>query len=153
MFLNYEDLSMFLFCSQAKDYLLQTNQIFHYLNLSLSEIEIEYLSIWVFVNQNAIEEGYLLNDELKLSGFFENYKFVDKPNFLVDWKENDWEFFLLFLYTLDYISLEKIVEIKRINPFAKEIEQWIDSFERYYFFYEQRTKRVHRKEADKAAAK
>jgi len=144
---------MFLFCSQAKDYLLQTNQIFHYLNLSLSEIEIEYLSIWVFVNQNAIEEGYLLNDELKLSGFFENYKFVDKPNFLVDWKENDWEFFLLFLYTLDYISLEKIVEIKRINPFAKEIEQWIDSFERYYFFYEQRTKRVHRKEADKAAAK
>lgn len=139
--LNYEDLSMFLFYSQAKDYLLQTNRIFHYLNLSLSEIEIEYLSIWVFINQHAIEEGYLLNDDPELSGFFENYKFVEKPSFLIDWKENDWKFFLLCLYTLDYISLEKTVEIKTINPFAKEIEQWIDCFERHYFFMNKEQKR------------
>ncbi|MCF1620002.1 helix-turn-helix domain-containing protein [Tetragenococcus koreensis] len=139
--LNYEDLSMFLFYSQAKDYLLQTNRIFHYLNLSLSEIEIEYLSIWVFINQHAIEEGHLLNDDPELSGFFENYKFVEKPSFLTDWKENDWKFFLLCLYTLDYISLENTVEIKTINPFAKEIEQWIDCFERHYFFMNKEQKR------------
>ncbi len=91
--LNYEDLSMFLYYSQVKDYLLQTNQIFHYLNLSLNENEIEYLSIWVFVNQHAIEEGFLLNDVPELAGFFENYRFIDKPNFLSDWEENDWKFF------------------------------------------------------------
>lgn len=139
--LNYEDLSMFLYYSQVKDYLLQTNQIFHYLNLSLNENEIEYLSIWVFVNQHAIEEGFLLNDVPELAGFFENYKFIDKPNFLIDWEENDWKFFLLCLYTLDYISLGKAVEIKKGNPFSKEIEQWIACFERHYFFMTKEQKR------------
>lgn len=147
--LNYEDLSMFLFYSQAKDYLLQTNQIFHYLNLSLSEIEIEYLSIWVFINQHAIEEGYLLNDDPELSGFFENYKFVEKPSFLTDWKENDWKFFLLFLYTLDYISLGKAIEVKKINPFSKEIEQWIACFEQHYFFMTKEQKRFTEKKLTK----
>ncbi|GMA44410.1 hypothetical protein GCM10025853_18670 [Tetragenococcus halophilus subsp. halophilus DSM 20339] len=140
---------MFLFYSQAKDYLLQTNRIFHYLNLSLNEIEIEYLSIWVFVNQYAVEEGYLLNDDPELSGFFENYKFVDKPNFLIDWKENDWKFFLLFLYTLDYISLEKAIEVKKINPFSKEIEQWIACFEQHYFFMTKEQKRFTEKKLTK----
>lgn len=139
--LNYEDLSMFLYYSQVKDYLLQTNQIFHYLNLSLNENEIEYLSIWVFVNQHAIEEGFLLNEGPELAGFFENYKFIDKPNFLIDWEENDWKFFLLCLYTLDYISLGKAVEIKKVNPFSKEIEQWIACFERHYFFVTKEQKR------------
>lgn len=46
--LNYENLTMFLFYSQAEDYLLQSNQIFHYLNLSLAENEIEYLAMFFF---------------------------------------------------------------------------------------------------------
>lgn len=67
--LNYESLSAFLFYPQDENYLQQTNQVFHYLNLSLAENEIEYLAIWFFVNQYSIEEGYLLDENFELLNF------------------------------------------------------------------------------------
>lgn len=138
--LNYENLTMFLFYSQAEDYLLQSNQIFHYLNLSLAENEIEYLAMFFFTNQYAIKEGHLLNEDAELLSFFENYKFVRKPDFLTGWTENDWKFFLLFLYTLNYISLEKAVQVKKTNPFAEEIKHWISCFEDHYFIMNKKQK-------------
>ncbi|MCO7026737.1 helix-turn-helix domain-containing protein [Tetragenococcus halophilus] len=147
--LNYESLSAFLFYPQDENYLQQTNQVFHYLNLSLAENEIEYLAIWFFVNQYSIEEGYLLDENFELLNFFEDYEFIEKPHFLSDWSENNWKFFLLFLYTMDYISLEKAIAVKKNNPFAEEINQWIACFEEHYFVMDKNQKEITEKKLTK----
>src|SRR5699024_4916042 len=111
----------------------QTKQILHYLNISVNQTQLQHLALWFFVCQNAVDHKWLMQKEESFYTY-ENYEqFIVVPYFLVFCQEVVWQFFLLFFYSLCYISVNGAVILKQDDLFTVTIDCWFASFEKYFF--------------------
>ncbi|HLQ39522.1 MAG TPA: helix-turn-helix domain-containing protein [Tetragenococcus sp.] len=119
--------------ADKKRILKQTKQILHYLNISVNQTQLQHLALWVFVCQNAVDHKWLLQKEENFFTYANSYQYIAQPDFLVDWQAADWQLFLLFFYSLGYISVNGAVILKQDDLFKETIDCWFASFEKYFF--------------------
>lgn len=110
-----------------------SKQILNYCGIAYNHTQLERTALWVYVCQDANKRGFILPDDDVALKNADAFYYIKKPSFLSSWQENEWQFFLLVNFSLDYFPLDKTIRVKETNLFQEEIEQWFTAFSSFFF--------------------
>ena len=110
-----------------------TKKILSFLDIPSTETQTQHLALWVYVCQKAINKCLHIteNDSNFMNKSF--FTFAEKPNFLDDWHQSDWEFFLLFLWALEYMPVNQAVIVENDTLYKTQLAVWFEAFEKEFF--------------------
>lgn len=117
----------------SERYIALSRQILEYLHISVIEMQVRHIAIWVYVCQVAIDKKHPVQKKETLLENAPAFEFVEKPDFLDSWHESDWYLFLLFLYGQEYLPMEHGVQLKESRLFKDKITHWFETFNKYFF--------------------
>lgn len=114
----------------SQENLQQAEKICHYLAIEPSQTRIDLLALWLFINQKSIEN----QKPLALGVVTNQFKTqITCPNFLENFEEPDWHFYLAILEALEFISLKENdnFQAEHENKFSEATRHWIASYEEH----------------------
>ncbi len=122
-----------------------SRKILTYLAVSPSEQSLELLSIWLYVQLNAMEQESRLTFTLRQTLLLKTLSIPEKPAFLSEWHQTDWQLLIAFIQTSDIFGYEE-----DFQPFPPELSGWFDQltndwfhlFERYFTPLDEEEKRL-----------
>ncbi|WP_373134979.1 helix-turn-helix domain-containing protein [Enterococcus durans] len=78
-----------------------SRKILTHLAVSPSEQSLELLSIWLYVQLNAMEQESRLTFTLRQTLLLKTLSIPEKPAFLSEWHQTDWQLLIAFIQTSD----------------------------------------------------
>lgn len=105
-------------------------QLLTYLDLVPQKNTLSDARSFIYISMQRIENHFSISEEDPATEFLSAYEFVEKPAFLTDWNQRDWQLFLLAIYVTDIFSAEKLVKKKTSSIFKKEVALWLTTFEK-----------------------
>ena len=110
-------------------------KILGYLHLEVTEQKIELLAISLYVQSVGIRLGKPVSFQRTQNMILTSLAIPEKPPFLPDWTEKDWQLLMTFIQ-----SYEPFGFTKNLKPFPEEYEHrfmristsWITSFEQFF---------------------
>ncbi len=110
-----------------------SRKILSYLAVTPTEQSLELLSIWLYVQLNAMDQETRLTFNLRQNLLLRTLSIPEKPEFLSTWHQTDWQLLIAFIQTSDIFGYEK-----DFHPFPPEINSWFDQLTNDWFhFFEQ----------------
>lgn len=135
IFLSRRRLSRAFNKDEVKVILEQTQKIVGYLDIPVTESQLQVLSIFIFViHYNVVRNP--LSEEESFRQYSRYFSYKEKPVFLESWTSLDWEFYLYFIYVSNYLNPiydEKFIQSTKCF-FEEEARGWIDQFEHDFFY-------------------
>ena len=125
-----------------KDYYLKiAHDILEYLSLESYTYNTDSTAFWVYIQLIARDyaETPLLTEEQEL--LLEDFNFPDKPDFLEDWTEDEWNFFFVSIYTSGKYDISLLYPKSFEDRFETVADYWIKCFEEAFMSLTRRGKK------------
>lgn len=124
----------FSFISWAKNkstVIQLSEQIASQLAIEADSRTIEIIALWVFITISAMKYGWALTYTEQEQQILESFAMPKRPAFLTDWKDEDWQLFVMAIYSSDIIDFHlqvNLASLEQVLP-LQDAEIWIELFE------------------------
>lgn len=115
-------------------YIKQGQLILDYLNIAQNNSLTQSFALLTFVNECAINNNRQIIFRHDLHHLIDNTNFPQKPDFLVNWEDNDWYFFILMIYSAassDY-KLDFSPDFYSVITSDSSITRWFSIFNQHF---------------------
>lgn len=130
----HRDFSTIQWIENPERYTKQSELILDYLNITKNNGIIHNFKIITFINECSINSHRQIIFHSRLDHLVQNINFPNKPDFLFNWEDNDWYFFILMIYssnTSNY-NLEINPIFKNILAKDSSVIRWFSTFDKYF---------------------
>lgn len=111
-------------------------EVLKYLNIPYSSLQIELLSIWIFIYSNAISRKKELSLTEEQFDIIQAFTLPKKPEFFSQWSNLDWNMLLVTMYNSDlydiYLPLSINIESNTLKKMVKSQKLFLMILESYF---------------------
>lgn len=123
----HKDLERLPWYSKEAPYLPLAKQLVDYLKLENYRRTLSDAYLFVHIFCQRVENGYSAEPDDPSLKHVDDYEFIEKPDFLANWTESDWQVFLLVMYTINISSDPIFLQKKTTYIFEKEVQIWLNT--------------------------
>lgn len=133
LFMMHRQLSTIPWITNKQKYFDLAAKVSQALQLNYSFVQEEILALHLFLCCSAIERGYPFHFKEVSLPFLKNIGFPTKPDFLIDWSTDEWEFLLLMIHNSNLSNYTVPLNFDRLQlpELTHDYKLWITLFEKY----------------------